>query len=275
MVIMTSEILQNPLARGAVGLLLAVVVVAAARKTRTLSTSGAVAAVLTGTITMAAGWSWGFLLIGLFVTGTALSRFGESKKNQRVRTIVAKGGERDWIQVAANGGVFVAAALASLLFPDAKWQIAGIGALAASAADTWSTEIGTLSGVMPRLIISGRKVPAGTSGGITLSGTLGAVAGAACAGVGARLAGWTTPIMVIIVAGTAGAIADSLLGATIQTRRWCAQCGMSTERDIHVCGAQTTHAGGIAGFGNDAVNFASTLIGAMTALMLRGLGGIA
>jgi len=274
MVIMTSEILQNPLARGGLGLLLASVVAAAARKTRTLSRSGAIAAIAAGTMTMDAGWGWGFLLIGLFATGSALSRIGESTKDLRVRSIVAKGGERDWIQVAANGAVFTAAAIASLASPDSRWQLAGIGALAASAADTWSTEIGTLGTAMPRLIVSGKKVPAGTSGGVTLRGSLGAVGGAFAAGVGARLAGWATPLIVVIVAGTIGALADSVLGATVQTRRWCAQCRKSTEREVHVCGTPTTHSGGIAGFGNDAVNFASTLIGAVAALMLGRLGGI-
>ena len=62
------------------------------------------------------------------------------------------------------------------------------GALAAVNADTWSTELGVLSSGRPRLITSLKPVEKGTSGGVSLVGTLAALAGAALGLVGTMAA---------------------------------------------------------------------------------------
>ncbi len=129
-----------------------------------------------------------------------------------------------------------------------------------------------MRGGTPRLIISGRRVAPGTSGGLTVSGTLGAVAGAVLIASAAWVAGWPVSFVNVVAAGFAGALADSLLGATVQERRWCKQCNASTERHVHVCGTPTIHAGGLSWLNNDVVNFVSTLVGGMVALLLAGIG---
>ena len=263
----SQDLITRALAGGAIAALIA----AAALRIRTLARSGAVAAFALGTITVAAGWSWGALLIGFFAAGTAVSKLGEEKKRNLLGSVVAKGGNRDAAQVAANGALFAAAALGALLSVDARWQTIGIGALAAAMADTCATEIGTLGARMPRLIISGRRVPTGTSGGITLVGTSAGIAGALCAAAGARLAGWEVPFGAAVAGGIAGMLADSLLGATLQDRRWCGACRMPTERPVHDCGIETRHAGGIPAFDNDGVNFVATLSGGMVALLVMTL----
>jgi uncharacterized protein (TIGR00297 family) len=248
------------------GAALTALVAIAAYKTRTLTRSGAAAGFIAGTITIAAGWSWGFLLLALFVSASILSKLGERNKMALLGPVVEKDGERDAWQVAANGSVFVAAAAAHMLLGGDHWYAIAIGTLAASTADTWSTEIGTSRGRVPRLIISGSKVPPGTSGGLTLAGTLGAFAGAIFGAVGARIAEWPVPSAAVIAGGLAGALGDSLLGATIQSKRWCEQCESSTEREIHSCGTPTTHSGGLKWLNNDGVNFISTIIGGLVAL---------
>ena len=149
-----------------------------ARRARSLSTTGAIAAAVTGTIATAAGTSWAVLLILYFAASTALSRLGRAEKERRTSAVVAKGGERDALQVSANGLVFTIASLGMVLHPDAHWLALGAGSLAASAADTWATEIGTLYGGEPRSILTGRRLTAGTSGGISTAGTVASVAGA-------------------------------------------------------------------------------------------------
>lgn len=256
------------LARTIAGGLLAVSVTFVARRTRTLSTSGAVTGAVVGTLAVAAGWSWGLLLLSLFVTASALSKLGEQKKAELVGPVVQKGGERDVGQVLANGGVYAISALGYLLFPSPVWYAAGIGALAASAADTWATEVGTLAGGEPISIISARKVPPGTSGGVTLIGTMAGAGGALFIGAGATLADWPVPFAAAALGGMAGTLADSLLGAMLQARRWCDPCAKSTERLVHSCGTPTRHAGGFAGFDNDAVNAVCSGVGAVVALLL-------
>ncbi len=256
------------LARALIGAVLSAFVALAARRTRTLATSGAIAGAVVGTISIAAGWSWAVLLLSLFVSASALSRLGDRKKAERVGPVVEKVGERDAGQVLANGGVFALAALGSLLAPSPIWYAMGAGALAASTADTWATEVGTLEGGDPISIISGNRVAPGTSGGITLVGTVAGVGGALFIGAVGALANWPVALAAVALGGVAGALADSLLGATLQSRRWCELCATATERLVHTCGTPTRHAGGLAGFDNAAVNAACSTVGALVALLL-------
>ncbi len=250
------------------GAVLSVLAAFAARRARTLARTGAIAASVVGTISLAAGWSWGALLLSMFVSATALSRLGQREKAERVGSTVEKGGERDATQVLANGGVYAAAALGSLLVPSPMWYAIGAGALAASAADTWATEVGTLAGGDPISIVSGRRVAAGTSGGISLVGTVAGIGGAVFIGTAVAVVHWPVPFIAVAIGGVAGALADSLLGATVQARRWCERCGEPTERLVHTCGTPTRHAGGLVGFDNDAVNAVCSGVGALVALLL-------
>jgi uncharacterized protein (TIGR00297 family) len=240
----------------------------AAHRANALSRTGAIAATMTGTVAVTAGWSWGFLLIAFFLSGIALSRIGAQRKAEIVDAIVAKNRARDVWQVLANGGLFTAAALASVLSPAPVWLAIGIGALAASAADTWATEVGTLVGGEPRSIVTGKTVPAGTSGGVTLVGSAAALAGATFIAGAAVIVGWPVPLHVAIAGGIAGAFADSLAGALVQERRWCAACRVPTERTVHICGNRSGRVGGVAGFDNDVVNLLCSFVGALVALLI-------
>jgi uncharacterized protein (TIGR00297 family) len=251
-----------------IGAVLSVVAAFAARRARMLGSTGAIAAAIVGTISLSAGWSWGALLFSMFLSASALSRLGQRRKAERVGSTVEKGGERDATQVLANGGIFAAAALGSLLAPSPAWYAIGAGALAASAADTWATEVGTLVGGRPISIITGKRVPPGTSGGISFLGTAAAIGGALFIAVVAGLAGWPVPVTAVAIGGVAGALADSVLGATVQARRWCDRCDKPTERLVHSCGTPTRHVGGLVGFDNDAVNAVCSGVGALVAFLL-------
>ena len=214
-----------------------------------------------------------------------MTRLGADHKAQRTASIIEKAGGRDAAQVLANGGAFAAAAIVTALNPGIAWQAAAVGALAASSADTWATEVGTLWGGTPRAVWSWKKVPAGTSGGVTVRGTLGLTAGAAAI----ALIGWLLfsrfdgpgarggAFIVAVAAfggGIAGALLDTAFGGSVQERRRCQGCGMHTERRVHSCGSRTRYAGGVRGLTNDIVNLLATLGGGGTAigiaeLMLR------
>ena len=130
------------------------------------------------------------------------------------------------------------------------------------------TEIGTLAGRNPRSIVSGQPVPAGTSGGVSLIGTIASLGGALFIAAGAAIARWPVPFTAVVLGGLAGAMADSLLGATWQTRRWCDVCAKPTERPVHSCGNRTRRTGGLRGFDNDAVNAVCSGVGALVTLLL-------
>lgn len=243
---------------------LAVLIATLAHRAGALSRSGAVAAMVVGTIATSAGWSWASILIAYFVTASVMSRFRAGEKEARTGGEVEKGGTRDAAQVAANGAVFAGAALLFSTGPSALWQAVGAAALAASAADTWATEIGTLATPAPRSILDGRVVPAGTSGGVTVLGFLAGLAGAAFIATAVMLVGWPRETALsALIGGVSGCVLDSLLGATLQERRWCSACQSATERRVHRCGIQTERRGGLAWLDNDAVNALATLGGAL------------
>ena len=271
--------------RALAGLVIALCIAVAARRAGALDRSGALAAVVVGTAAMAAGWTWGALLLLFFATGSALSRWRGREKAARTGGVVAKGGARDAAQVLANGGLYAATALAGA-GPWAQawsaswttaWTGAAAGAIAAATADTWATEIGTLARGAPRSLRGWRPVPPGTSGAVSMPGTLAMVAGAAAIAL-ALLVGGHAPATALgaLAGGIGGAVADTLAGAALQERRWCPRCATGTERAWHDCGARTVRAGGVPGLGNDAVNVlcgvAGAIVGALAAALAARTG---
>jgi uncharacterized protein (TIGR00297 family) len=234
-----------------------------------LSRTGGAAAAVVGAVALAAGWTWAVLLVLFFVSSVALTRFRASAKAARTGGLVAKDGPRDAAQVFANGGVFALGAVLWLVSGWDGWRALGAGALAAAASDTWATEVGMLAAHTPRSIVSWRRVPTGTSGGVSAPGFAAAVAGAAFVALASLAVGWPRAMSAAALAGgIAGSTIDSLLGATLQARRWCDQCGEPTERRRHTCGAQTRVAGGIRWLENDAVNLLGTAVGGTLGLAL-------
>ena len=241
---------------------------------RALSPSGAAAALAVGTCIFAGGGpAWFAALVTFFVTSTLLGRVGRARKAATKREF-SKGDTRDAWQVLSNGGAAAAAALGLGLAPSTIWAAAFLGALATANGDTWATELGVLSRGEPFALrgFSLARVPRGTSGAVSPLGLGATVAGAAAIGAVAALAPaafFCTPAraaLLAILGGTAGALADSLLGATVQESFWCAACARETESARHHCGARAEHRRGLRGFGNDAVNAAATLLGALCAV---------
>lgn len=260
------------LARFAASLTIALAVSLVARRARSLDTSGAIAATIVGTLALLAGWRWGLLLLLYFASSSALSHLGSATKERRTSAVIEKGGARDALQVFANGGVFALAAALAVFFPaDARWLALGAGALAASASDTWATEIGTLVGGTPRSILGLGPVAVGMSGGVTVAGTLAALAGALFVSVATAVLSWPARVAIgVAIGGIAGSTFDSVLGASLQGRRWCDSCDCDSERSVHDCGAPTRRAGGVAWLTNDAVNLACGLMGGLVALGITG-----
>lgn len=258
--------------RTLIGFSLAVIIALVARRRGLLTTNGAVASLILGTLAMSAGVQWGVLLVAYFVIATALSRWKHAEKSARTASVVQKTGARDAFQVVANGAVFVVAALGATIWNSATLAAAALGALAAAMADTSATEVGGAFGGAPRSITSGARVAPGLSGGVTLVGTLALFAGSGLVGSCGRLLGLSTVASWSAVAGgIAGALADSLLGSTLQERRHCPACGALTERRLHNCqpeSVETMVVGGIRRFDNDWVNLTSTAIAAVVAAIL-------
>jgi uncharacterized protein (TIGR00297 family) len=130
-------------------------------------------------------------------------------------------GRSAW-QVLANLAV---AALGSVVFSatgNRVWLVAAVAALTEAATDTVASEIGQCRGADARFITTGERVPAGTDGGVTIPGSVAGLAGGLVIAVVAT-AGRTlslAELWIPVAAGFAGMLIDSLLGATLQRRRW-------------------------------------------------------
>ncbi len=273
-----------------VGLGLSASVASLAAWRGSLNLSGAVGAVVVGTVIFAmGGLSWGLLLIAFFVTSSALSHYKEQVKEPLAEKF-QKGLQRDLGQVLANAGWGCSCALAFGVYPDPVLFIAFAGAMATVNADTWATELGVLSANEPRLITTGRLVPVGTSGGVTPLGTLVALAGALFIGVLAVLfrlflpdaqanaPSYSTSILAALglaLAGLLGSLFDSLLGATVQAMYFCEFDQKETESAIHRCGHAARRIRGWAWLDNDWVNLISSAAGSLLAVALYWVVGAA
>ena len=168
-------------------------------------------------------------LVALFVLTFAATRFGRAKKE--LRKLAERRSGRRASQIVANLGV--AALCASM-----GWHGGCIAALAEAAADTVSSEVGLAVGGRAWMITTGRRVSAGTDGGVSFAGTVaGVLAASVVAGAGGIYGALGAPqASMVFAAACAGLVFDSVLGATAERRGW---------------------------MGNDLVNFCSTLFAAV------------
>ena len=257
------------------GFILAIIVAYGAYRARSLSRSGAFAATFVGTVIFGiGGWQWAVLLLTFFITSSGLSR-AFRKRKAGLNEKFSKGNERDAGQVFGNGGLATFFAALHAFYPESILPWIGFAAsLAAVNADTWATELGVLNPTPPRMITDmRRRVEKGTSGGISLYGTLLSLLGYMVIAVPAV---WVSPagtpsikyFLLITAAGLAGSLFDSVLGATVQAMYYCPTDQKETEKHpLHTCGTETLHISGWKWLDNDWVNFACGASGSLLALM--------
>jgi uncharacterized membrane protein len=235
------------------GLVLSTFIGGVAYQRKSLSASGWLGAIITGTLIFGfGGWTWGLTLITFFITSSALSHFRQAQKQRLAGEKFEKGGRRDLWQALANGG---AGALLALLYGLSNEPLALV------------------------LITSGRRVEPGTSGGVTLYGLAASLAGAALIGVTMVLLfrierGVWVPLLLPAAAlsGLAGSITDSLIGATIQVM-YRSTAGNETERRTDKAGQMLPQFRGWRWMNNDMVNLISSLVGGLIAIGIGALAG--
>lgn len=263
-----------------IGSVCALVVSTVAYWKKSLSLSGALAATIMGTVYFAAGsLFWFGLLLVFFVSSSVLSKFRQRHKAEMEKSY-AKTGRRDAGQVLANGGLGMVLCILNAIWPHTEWMLLFIGIMATVTADTWATEIGSLSTKAPRSVLNGKVLTVGTSGGVSLLGSIAAAAGGAMIGgfawVLKALSGSSGDIQVRVlliwillglVAGLVGAFTDSLLGASIQVMYKCQVCGKEVEVLQH-CDQPTIVFRGWLRMNNDAVNVWSSVVGGLVACII-------
>ena len=213
-----------------------------ARYIRGVSLSGAVAGfAISLLLYVCAGPGAFVVLVCVFILTLLATRLGYGRK-QRLGT-AEKGNGRTGSQVLANLSVAAASAVLFALRQNSVYLLAAVAALGEAAADTVSSEYGQAKRHPPRMITTWRIVPPGTDGAISASGTIaGVLAGLMVSLVAASVR--LLPLRWIAISTTAavlGMFCDSVLGASLESRRWLS---------------------------NNGVNFLSTLLAAMSAVLI-------
>jgi uncharacterized protein (TIGR00297 family) len=186
---------------------------------RTLTASGAVCGSVLGIIVvLTAGWGGWALLLATFAMAVVTSRVGLQHKT-RLGIAEARGGRRGAGNAFANTGFAAAAAVLSAVSYAREPALIGfVAALAAGGSDTMASEIGKAWGRRTFLFPTLRRVPPGTTGAVSLAGTVAGVIGAATlglTGVAAGLIPWNA-LLPVTAGATIGAFAESALGARFE-----------------------------------------------------------
>ncbi len=181
-------------------------------------------ALMGATVILRLGWFWTLPPVLFLAVGSVLSGGRKGKRNA--------------LQVLANGGM---ATLWALLGDPGAY----LTALTVGFSDTVATEVGTRLSPRAYLITDLREVPPGTSGGVSLPGTLAGV-GTVLLMASFLLLSGEGHLLPFLLSSTVGLFSDSLVGATLERR------GL---------------------FGNDTTNLLATATGStLYALLTRLLG---
>ena len=233
-------------------------------KIKFLSKSGSAAVFLLALEIYSIGtWKWTIPILTFFILSSILS-IARLKKNENIEKYFEKSGVRDAAQVFANGGL--AAVFAAIYFFDENevFYFLYLGTIAAVCADTWGTELGTIVKTKTFNIINFNKIEQGQSGGVSLLGLTGSIAGAlviALTGIfWIRSYYFPSVFSVVIISGFSASLVDSILGASLQCQYRCGKCGRIIENKRH-CGSDAIYFRGIRWMGNDTVNFITSIAG--------------
>lgn len=179
------------------------------------------------------------LLFAFFLLGSIASSWGKPTKST-LGLAQEDEGRRSIRHALANALVAAVAGLLAWLYPaqTGLFQALVAAALASATADTLSSELGNLYGRRFVNILTLTKDQRGLDGVVSLEGSLIGVLGALfIAFLYALSTGLPYAALAVGLAGVVGNTADSVLGATLQRRHYMT---------------------------NDTVNFANTLIAAVT-----------
>jgi uncharacterized protein (TIGR00297 family) len=186
----------------------------AARVTHGVDWSGALAGWAVAFVLAASGLRLFVILLLVFAVTLAATRTGKRRK-QELRTAEAPSG-RSASQVMANLGM----AMLIVTFGPSGALVMAMAALAEAAADTSSSEIGMAFPGRTVLLTTGKPVESGIDGGVSLIGSAAAVGAAFAVSLAALLLQLLQPreLLIVVIAGVAGMIFDSLLGALFERK---------------------------------------------------------
>jgi uncharacterized protein (TIGR00297 family) len=195
-----------------------------------VSISGAIAGALVGVLILAcAGWPAWWLLGSTFLVTTIATKLGASRKSA-MGIAEPKRGRRGAGGIVANTAV---AAIAALLIaadpaaPTPRMMLAA--ALITAGSDSVASEIGKAWGRTTRVIWTGRRVPPGTDGAVSMTGTMaGMLSSFALSGAAAALALLNArAVASVALASVVASLLEGILAVTLERRGWLDNDGVN------------------------------------------------
>jgi uncharacterized protein (TIGR00297 family) len=193
---------------------------------KTADLSGLFSTALVGIILLVfADATWFLVMLAFFILGSVCTRYKFEYK-KRIGVEQGKSGARGYRNVFANGIVACAAAVLYGVFVQPVFIVMYVGCVATAAADTMASEIGVTGGI-PYMITTLRRVPIGTNGGITTTGELVALGGSLVVSLVALGLRVITPWMAVIctITGFVGTNLDSIVGALLENKGFLGNAG--------------------------------------------------
>jgi len=250
-----------------IGFIISFFIAYTAYRKKSLTLDGSIGATFMGTIMYATSGIFGsIMMVAFFISASLLSHF---KKNEK--KIVAKQfdktGRRDVLQVFANGGVGLIHSILYYLTNNPSYLVFLGISFAAANADTWATELGILNKKNPLSLRTFKRVAKGTSGAVSLFGTLSAFIGSMLIGIFATLGfsflnigelsfEYIKAFQLVTLGGFIGSLIDSILGATVQGVYYSEELKGETEKKDYN-GKPNLLIRGLSFVNNDLVNFLS------------------
>jgi uncharacterized protein (TIGR00297 family) len=209
--------------------------------TKKLTIGGSLMAGLIGCSVYFSSGFQGVCMLMFFFLLSVLATAHRKDLKHKINTVHIQTNGRTAGQVFANGGMVLICSWLVILNGVNKeiYQIMMAGSLASALADTLSSELGMVYGKRYFNILTLKRDINGLDGVVSIEGFAIGTTGAVLTGIIA--AGLTKDAIIITLAGTAGNLADSLLGASVERK-------------------------GI--IGNNLVNFLNTVFAAGVALLL-------
>lgn len=260
-----------PFASVLAGVALSGAVAVASLRMRLLTKPGALGAVVVGALAFGiGGWPLWLLLMWFFGSSNVAAKLMARRAAKRGGASARRGhgGPRKLRQVLANSVPFLACALAYTVVGNPWLLVLAVGALAASTADTWASEVGVYSRRPPVSILTRKPMQRGLSGGVSPLGLAATVVGAATSAFLAMLLfrafGYAVPnglgaFLFIVACGVAGSLVDSVLGVLVQAKYRSSDAPDAPLVETPPRGARAALVSGYAWVTNDAVNLMSGL----------------
>jgi len=231
-------------------------------KRKSVNIGGAISMVILGAIPV---WTMNWMLFTamavMFLTSTFLTNFKRRKKDRMLQDVILHQ-PRNALQGLANLGLGSVLCVIDFYCFSQVLVIAATASVAAANADTWSSELGVISKKSPRLILSGKKVPPGISGGVSLLGSIAGIAGSFV--IALVFLAFTESLegsFIVLISGIFGFSVDSVSGELFQAL-YLSEKGSNTE---HPSGKLVK---GLHWITNDFINFICTFSAAALSFAL-------